>query len=158
MSERIFVRLTGSAKIEGQWRKPGEDVAVTADLARELDAAGLIVEDGGLSAAEIATGAPGFDEAVEAAARDIANAEIEAAVLAAMGEFEGEKNALIARAVEAEALRDLLQERVLELQAQIEASPVAQDTEGGEQGAATGQPAAETAVKNARKGAAAKKG
>lgn len=158
MSDRISVRLTGPAKIEGQWRKPGEDVSVTVELARQLDAAGVIAEDHALAAEEIASGVPGFDEAVAAAARDIANAEIEAAVVAAMGEFEDEKNALIARAVEAEAQRDLLADRVLELQAQIPDADQAGNTEGGETGAAAGQPAAETAVKNARKGAAAKKG
>ena len=45
MSDRTSIRLAGQAKIAGKWRKPGEDVAVTADELRDLVAAGVVAVD-----------------------------------------------------------------------------------------------------------------
>ncbi|HRM74480.1 MAG TPA: hypothetical protein PLI13_07220, partial [Paracoccus sp. (in: a-proteobacteria)] len=45
MSDRTSIRLAGQAKIAGKWRRPGEDVAVTADELRDLVAAGVVAVD-----------------------------------------------------------------------------------------------------------------
>ena len=42
MSDRTSIRLAGQAKIAGKWRRPGEDVSVTADELRDLVAAGVV--------------------------------------------------------------------------------------------------------------------
>lgn len=84
MDKRISVDLTGPAKIDGKYRRQGETVAVTLDTARELDAAGVIAPiDWGVSVSELASGAPGFDQAVENAAKLLADAAIAEAVSAA---------------------------------------------------------------------------
>ena len=96
--------------------------------------------------------------------------EAEAREIAAAAEVvEAEKAALLARAIEAEAQRDMLQDRVLELQGQLSAATAAagQAVAADGQHPATGGAAAldqpdtpepsETAAKTApKKGAAAK--
>lgn len=42
MSDRTSIRLAGQAKIAGKWRRPGEDVSVTADELCDLVAAGVV--------------------------------------------------------------------------------------------------------------------
>ena len=42
MSDRTSIRLAGQAKIAGKWRKPGENVSVTADEMDDLVAAGVV--------------------------------------------------------------------------------------------------------------------
>lgn len=159
MEDRISVCLTGPAKIDGRWRKPGEDVAVTTDMVRELAAAGVIPAADADAVADLASGMPGFDEAVRAAAKELAVDAVEAAT----AELVAVRDAALARATEAEAQRDLLQARVTELQAEV-AALQRQNTEGGERSDA-GQETApqekpvEPAPKNTRKkGAGANQG
>ena len=60
MSDRTSIRLAGQAKIAGKWRRPGEDVSVTADELRDLVAAGVVAIE-----ADDAIAAP--DETADAA-------------------------------------------------------------------------------------------
>lgn len=160
----VLVTLSGRAKIGGKWRQPGETLTVDHITAGQLEDAGALSQPPRLDT-EAVTGLPGFDEAVAAAARDIANAEVEAAVVAAMAEFDAEKAALRARAEEAETEMRSLQARNHELEAEIaelkdrDAQGVAQgdraDTDGAAQTDTPREPAAKTTRK---KGAAATNG
>ena len=60
MSDRTSIRLAGQAKIAGKWRRPGEDVSVTADELRDLVAAGVV-------AIEADDAIAGTDETADAA-------------------------------------------------------------------------------------------
>lgn len=115
----MSVRLAEPVKLGGSWHKPGDVVEVTPDMANFLRNHGGLSEDQG-DLGEIATGMPGFDEAVAQTAQALAEAGIEAAVDVAMAKANEVMAAVEARAAEAEAQRDLLQDRVLELQAEIE--------------------------------------
>lgn len=103
MEKRIAVNLTGPVKIDGKYRRPGDSVEVTMETARELEVAGVIAPIGvGISVAELATGAPGFDEAVHSAAKLLAEEAVAEAVNAATATLvEG----LVASRAESEALR-----------------------------------------------------
>lgn len=158
----VPVKLASRAKIGGRWREPGETLWVTPDDADDLKKAGAISGAPRVDS-DTASGLPGFDEAVAAAARDLADSAVEEAVGAAMREFEGEKNALIARATEAETQRDQLQARVLELQDRLAALPAVEpehppaSADGGEAGPKDA-PGGAAAAKPATKARAAKKG
>lgn len=114
----VRILLLSKAKIGGVWHQPGDELTVDHLLAAELEDAGALNGPPWVDADD-ASGLPGFDEAVATAAREIANAEVEAAVLAAMDEFEAEKKALRARIDEAESEVRSLQARNFELEAQI---------------------------------------
>lgn len=168
MSERISVRLTGPAKVDGKRRAPGEDVAVTPDQARELADAGLIPQGDAQAVAEMAPGMPGYDQAVAAMAKTLADAAVQAAVEGATAELIADRDAYRARASDADAEVNRQAARILELEAELAISEgkngalfveietlKAQNTEGGEpsdtgfEAARTEEPA--TAQKNTRK-------
>jgi hypothetical protein len=143
MGDRISVRLTGPAKIEGKWRKAGEEVAVSPDLALELAAAGVVDRDG-QSAAEVAPGMPGYDEAVAAMAKTLAADAVQTAVDEALAEVIADRDAYRAQANDAAATVSRQSTRILELEAEaatadekiaaLEAEVAAlqpQNTEGG---------------------------
>lgn len=102
MSEKFSIRLLGPAKVTGQRRQAGDVVEVDRNEFDHLVAAG-VVED------------RPTDEVAEQVAKEDLTVSLEA--------LEVERNAAIARAVEAESQRDMLQGRLLELQAQIDAAP-----------------------------------
>ena len=130
MDKRISVDLTGPAKIEGKYRRQGETVAVTLDTARELDAAGVIAPiDWGVSVSELASGAPGFDAAVQDAAKLLAEDAIAAAVNVATAPLIEEVAGLRA---ENEALQRALAEATATVPANAttsEAKPAEQEAE-----------------------------
>lgn len=119
MDNRISVRLTGPAKIEGKWRKPDEDVAVTPELARELAAAGVISKDPDTDPSDLASGLPGFDEAVTEQARLLADAAVVAAVDAATSELVADRDAARVRAADAEAEVNRQDARIMALEAEL---------------------------------------
>lgn len=168
MENLISVRLTGPAKIGGKWWKPGDDVEVTPELSRELAAAGVIAEGDAQALAELAPGMPGYDQAVAAMAKTLADAAVQAAVDAATAELIADRDAYRARASDADAEVNRQAARILELEADLAVSEgkngalfvevealKAQNTEGGEtsdagaEAARTAEPA--TAPKNTRK-------
>ncbi|MGD9864645.1 MAG: hypothetical protein AB7S99_15685 [Pseudodonghicola sp.] len=120
-NQKLNVRLSGPAKVAGKWRKAGETVDVDQRGVDDLRAAGVLEGDSVPAAAESEVGPALFDQAVQSKAKEIAEAIVEAAVDQAVTELTLARDEANARAAEAEAQRDLLQDRVLELQAQIEA-------------------------------------
>lgn len=173
MEDRISVRLTGPAKIDGRWRKPGEDVAITTDMVRDLVAAGVIAEGEAQAVSDLAPGMPGLDEAVTAMAKTLADAAVQAAVEAATAELIVDRDAYRARANDADAEVNRQAARILELEAELAVSEgkngalfveiealKARNTEGGErsdagQEAAQQEKPAAPAPKNTRKKGAA---
>lgn len=170
----IKVRIIAPVKLGPRWLRPGDEPEVTADDRALLEAAGAVARDPDTTQVAL-TGAPlraftqaEFEAATAAAAKMLAEAMIEAALIEVTAAFEGEKAALLARAVEAEAQRDMLQDRVLELQEQHSAAKMAAELAGvvDDQQTPPGgtaapvqphTPAAETAAKTTpKKGAAAK--
>ena len=119
MEDRITIHLTGPAKINGQWRKVGEDVPVTPELALELVAAGVIERGDDIATAELAPGMPGYDEAVAAMAKTLADAAVEAAVAAALAGVVSDRDAARIRASDAEDAHRRAEARVLELEAEL---------------------------------------
>lgn len=119
MEDRISIRLTGPAKIDGKWRKAGEDVPVTSELVRELAAAGVIERGDDTATAELAPGMPGYDEAVATMAKTLADAAVEAAVEAALAEVVADRDAARIRANDAETALRRAEARVLELEAEL---------------------------------------
>lgn len=123
MEQRVSVTFSAPTKVDGTARYPGDSAPVTISTAAQLEEMGVIEPIAlGVSVAELAPGAPGFDEAVATAAKALAEQVIDSALEAAVASLEAERNAAAARAIEAEAQRDLLQARVLELQAQLAAT------------------------------------
>jgi len=151
--QKLNVRLSGPAKVAGKWRKTGETVEVDQRGADDLRAAGVLEGDSLPAAAESEVGPALFDQAVQSKAKEIAEAIVEAAVDQAVTELTLARDEANARAVEAEAQRDLLQDRVLELQAQIDAANT--NTSREQAGDPPETPAAEEAkpAKTARKAA-----
>lgn len=153
MEQRVSVTFSAPVKVEGIARRPGDSAAVTITTAAQLEEMGVIEPIAlGVSVAELVPGAPGFDEAVAAAAQALAETMIDAAISASIGPLEAEKNAAAARAAEAEAQRDLLQARVLELQAQLAAT-----TPTSPSGETAGNEAEDPPPAAPKKAAAAKK-
>lgn len=103
--EKTEVRLTGPAKVGGVWKKPGDPVLADETTLAQLRQEGLLAEP------VVFIGDP-----VELALRDVED----------MSSVEAERDAALARAIEAEAQRDLLQDRVSELQDQLAAAQAAQ--------------------------------
>lgn len=183
------VSLISPAKVGGERRRAGATVLVDAATLAQLIAAGAVRADADhdhdatpsvrTEAQVLAFTQAEFDAAVQAAAAALAGQafdgalgklEAEAREIAAAAEVvEAEKAALLARAIEAEAQRDMLQDRVLELQGQLSAATAAAGQAVAADGrrpatsgaAALDQPdtpePSETAAKTApKKGAAAK--
>jgi len=117
--QKLNVRLSGPAKVAGKWRKAGEIVDIDPRDADDLRAAGVLDGESVPAAAESEVSPALFDQAVHSKAKEIAEAIVEEAVDQAVTELTLARDEANARAVEAEAQRDLLQDRVLELQAQI---------------------------------------
>ncbi|MDR5655422.1 hypothetical protein [Ruixingdingia sedimenti] len=153
------VTLSGPARIGGQRKRPGDVVDVDLLTLRHLEAAGVIAPE---LASAAATDTPvsamtqaEFEAAVAATAKVLAETMLDAALEEVVATVEAEKNAALARAVEAEAQRDLLQARVEELQ-HILAEQT--DTTPAAAAAKTSSPAAAPAAKSTRKSGGAAKG
>ncbi len=129
--QKLNVRLSSPAKVAGKWRKAGETVEADPRTADDLRAAGVLEGDS-IPAAESKVSPALFDQAVHSKAKEIAEAIVEAAVDQAVTELTLARDEANARAAEAEAQRDLLQDRVLELQAQIEATKTNTSSEAGD--------------------------
>lgn len=142
--DKVRIRLSGPAKIGGKVHPGGAEIDVDPNEVPELEAVGLV--DGAASSPP-APGPPwsASPEAFERAVAETAKVLAETMVGAIVGD---DLRALEARAIEAEVQRDLLQGRVLELQAALA-------DRSGEPTKDTRPP---TAAKTARKGAAANKG
>ncbi|WP_323041572.1 hypothetical protein [Gemmobacter sp.] len=171
----IKVRITAPVKLGPRWLRPGDEPEVTADDRAQLEAAGAVERDPDATQV-VLTGTPvraftqsEFETATAVTAQMLAEAMLDAALEEVTTQLRAEKAALLARAVEAEAQRDMLQDRVLELQDQLSAATAAagqavaadgqHPTTGG--AAAPDQPdtpePSETAAKTTpKKGAAAK--
>ncbi|MDP5307920.1 hypothetical protein [Paracoccus spongiarum] len=115
-TSRISVVIAEPVKTEGKWYRPGDTAIVGPDTAAQLARDGCLAEGPG----EGATGLPGFDEAVAATAKAIAEEMVGAAVDEAFKDHEAALNEARAAATEAGLQRDQLQARVQELQSQIE--------------------------------------
>lgn len=160
----ITVTLTGPAKVGGLRKRPGDVVEVDPTTLRQLVAAGAVAPD--LDAtAPLLTGAPvrtltqaEFETAVAGAAKVLAETMLDAVLAEALAPLETEKNAALARAIEAEAQRDMLQSRVLELQAQLAAATEKAPAGETPPDTDTPQPSEKAAKTAPRKGAAATKG
>lgn len=123
MEGRITVTVTAPVMVGTGHHGPGARVDVTMAEAAQLEAMGVIAPIAeGVSVTDLAPGAPGFDEAVASVAKALAETMVDAAIAASIAPLEAKKNAALARAVEAEAQRDLLLDRVLDLQAQLAAA------------------------------------
>ena len=169
----IKVHIIAPVKLGPRWLRPGDEPEVTADDRALLEAAGAVARDPGTTQVAL-TSVPlraftqaEFEAATAATAKILAEAMIEAALIEVTAAFEAEKAALLARAVEAEAQRDMLQDRVLELQEQLSAAKTAaeqagavddqQHPPGGITAPAQPDTPAETVAKTTpKKGAAAK--
>lgn len=147
------VSLISPAKVGGERRRAGATVLVDAATLAQLIAAGAVRADA--------------DHDHDATPSVLTEAQVLAFTQAEV--VEAEKAALLARAIEAEAQRDMLQDRVLELQGQLSAATAAAGQAVAADGrhpassgaAALDQPdtpePSETAAKTApKKGAAAK--
>lgn len=168
----VKVRITAPAKLGPRWLRPGDAPEVTLDELAALEAAGAVERDPDATRV-VVDGAPAltltqaeFDAVTDTLKRIEAKAQETVARAEAL---EVEKAALLVRAVEAEAQRDMLQGRVLELQDQLSAAMQAGEQAGAADDqqhppggtAAPDQPdtpePSETAAKPApKKGAAAK--
>lgn len=159
MDNRISVRLTGPAKIGAKWHKPGDDVAVDPDTARELARAGVIEGDGTTAATELAPGMPGFDDAVAAMAKVLADAAVAAAVEASTAELIAERHQARDQLRAANLTFDDMRKQIAELEDQIAntGSPSGGSTAVSEVASSSEDPAAPQAAKPAKKSGAAKK-
>ena len=119
MEDRISIRLIGPAKIDGKYRKPGEDVDVTIDQLRDLTQAGAVAEGDAQPVADLAPGMPGFDEAVAATAKVLVDAAVEAAVDAVHVEIVADRDAARTRASAAEAEVSRQHARIMALEAEL---------------------------------------
>ncbi|WP_321362603.1 hypothetical protein [uncultured Celeribacter sp.] len=126
MTKDVEVTLITPAKVAGKRQPSGKTLTVSETVRDQLIAAGAVAKD----AAPVTTisgdnDTAAFEAAVEAKAKEIAEAIVDAAVETAVTELQATADEATARAIEAEAQRDLLQERVLELQAQLDTDPAA---------------------------------
>ena len=152
MSQKISVTLTGPAKIAGKWCKSGDVVDVGLDLAFELEGAGVIAAiAGGVTVADLAPGAPGFDAAVRAA--------LEAATADLVADLAATRQRLADADVEVHRQHA----RIMQLEADLAsageavAALTAENTEGGNAPTAGAEAAPDAATAPALK-AARKKG
>lgn len=151
MDERISVRLSGPAKIGRGWHKAGDTPSVTLDEARQLKEAGLLEGDDLTAVADLAPGMPGYDEAVHAMAKTLADAAVNAAVQKAEAQLIEDRDAAIDRAKAAEARVQALEDQIAGLEAKV-AAPAG---DAGSAAEPTNPPA--DAAKPASKSGAAKK-
>ncbi|MFN3313278.1 MAG: hypothetical protein ACK46Q_07410 [Hyphomonas sp.] len=86
-----LVCLTGPAKIDGRWRGAGETVEVDHDILHDLTAAGAI-DPKVTGVMELVPGGTGFDEAVNAMAKALADAAVAAAVEVATAKLTEERD------------------------------------------------------------------
>lgn len=149
MDGRITVCLTGPAKIGWDWLKAGDTPSVTLDEARQLKEAGLLSGDDLTAVADLAPGMPGYDEAVQAMAKTLADAAVNAAVQKAEVLLIEERDAALERANAADA-------RVKELEDQIAAFEAQAAAPAGDVTHDPNNPPAD-AAKPAKKSGAAKK-
>jgi hypothetical protein len=149
MDGRITVCLTGPAKIGRDWLKAGDTPSVTLDEARQLKEAGLLSGDDLTAVADLAPGMPGYDEAVQAMAKTLADAAVNEAVQKAEVLLIEERDAALERANAADARVKDLEDQIAALEAKS-AAP-ASDAKANPKG-----PPADTA-KAANKSGAAKK-
>jgi len=133
MSEKFSIRLSGPAKVLGKRRQAGDVVEVDRNGLEHLIAAGVV-----------------DDRPAEGVAEQVAEKDPTLSIEA----LEAERSAAIARAVEAEAQRDTLQGRLLELQAQIDAAVPqgGEDTPISQESDATKSTAQKTARGGSEKG------
>lgn len=113
-----LVCLTGRAKIGGRWREVGEHVEVDQIVLADLAAAGVI-DPAAMAPADLAPGMPGFDEAVAAMSKVLADAAVAAAVEAATSELTEERDFYRTGAENAQAELRSLQATNHELEAEI---------------------------------------
>lgn len=122
MGNLISVHLTGRAKIDGKWRQPGEDVDVTPEVAGDLAVAGAIDEGDAQAISELAPGMPGYDAAVAAMSKTLADAAVLASAEAATAELIADRDAYRIRASDADAEVNRQAARILELEADAAAA------------------------------------
>lgn len=154
MEELVSVTLSGPAKVAGRWRRSGDVVEVSHTILRDLRAAGAVDGDDAM-VADLASGLPGFDQAVAAQAQLVAEAIVDAAVGAALSEVVSERDNAIARASNAEATIGRQDTRIYELEARI--SELEEQIAAAAPPPGDGDPASQ-AAKPAPKSGAAKKG
>ncbi|MFB2531025.1 hypothetical protein ACEYYA_02545 [Paracoccus sp. p3-h83] len=154
--DKITVRLTGPAKIGPDWHDEGADVPVTPDVARELAAAGLITDSDSVAVQELAPGMPGFDEAVAAMAKVLADAAVSAAIDAALVEVIAERDSARAHASAVEATVSRQDVRIMELEAR--AAELEEQLVASTAGAPPADPSVAKDAKPAQKSGAARKG
>ena len=159
MDDRITVRLIGPAKIGRDWRRTGDTPSVTLDEARQLKEAGLLAGDDIVAVADLAPGMPGFDEAVAAMAKVLAEAAVAAAVEASTAELIAERDAVFDQLEQAHAGLSEQAGRIAELEDQIAnaSPPSGGSTAVSEVASSSEDPAAPQAAKPAKKSGAAKK-
>lgn len=112
-----LVCLTGRAKIGGRWREVGEHVEVDQIVLADLTAAGVI--EPGPVVMELVPGGTGFDEAVAAMSKVLADAAVAAAVEAATSELAEERDFYRTGAENTQAELRSLQATNHELEAEI---------------------------------------
>nr|WP_321511114.1 hypothetical protein [uncultured Celeribacter sp.] len=120
MTKDVEVTLITPAKVAGKRQPTGKTLTVSETVRDQLIAAGAVSADvAPVTTASVGNEADAFETAVEAKAKEIAEAIVGEAVDTAVTELQATADEATARAIEAEAQRDLLQERVLELQAHL---------------------------------------
>lgn len=121
MDPKTEVTLIAPAKVGGKFRAVGAVVEVDATELQHLKKAGAVPDDKSIVAQAEQADAP--DALMAQLAAAIAKADEQALALAEIEAELGELATLLgateARAVEAEAQRDMLQDRVLELQKDV---------------------------------------
>lgn len=159
------VRLSGPAKIGGNWHGVGASVEVDAETEQQLLAAGVLETPSGQDEEPEAAPDPliftasEFEDAVKRAADRLASEAFDGALVTLAAEakaqadaaegLEAERDAAIARAVTAEQQRDQLAAHAQELQAALAALQPPTDQDNSP---------ATTAKTAPKKGAAATKG
>lgn len=156
VGDMVTVRLTAPVKIGAEWHREGDEVVISLGTARHLAAAGLVTDPDSVAVQELAPGMPGFDEAVAAMAKVLADAAVSAAIDAALVEVIAERDSARAHASAVEATVSRQDTRIMELEArnaELEEQLVASTAD-----APSDPPGAEDAAKPARKSGAARKG
>lgn len=119
MNVSIQVKIAEPVKIDGKWHRLGDTPHVSPEVAQQLERDGFLAETPA-ELSGLAGGMPGFDEQVAATAKTLAEAMVDTVVSEAMTAHDAKLTELRAAAAEANAQRDQLQERVLDLQQQTE--------------------------------------
>ncbi|SLN38120.1 hypothetical protein AQS8620_01425 [Aquimixticola soesokkakensis] len=126
----VTVTLATPAKVGGKNEPQGKVLTVSLTVRDQLLAAGALVSGGEVVALLPDETTSVFEQAVAVKAKQIAQTIVEAAVEEAVTELTASANEANARAdtaeahtAEAQAQLTVMQDRVLELQAQLEAAP-----------------------------------